>query len=198
MKKVLFILSLMFPLLFSCSSDEDGQHVAFKQLELEVDSKGGSFIIDVSANCNWGFGMRANLGWIREEKINENQIALYIQENDTYADRLYSVSIISENGTSNAELKIIQKENKGIIGDNEVGEFDGEKQNIEVNIKTNIKKLYTNMPEWITIAPRGRTLSRDLYVFTLFKNDTGVERIGDIVFSGEGKSWKYTVKQKSI
>lgn len=70
---------MMIPLFISCS-DDDEQYVSFKQSNLEVDFKGGSFIIDVSANCNWNLGLRANLSWINEKKINESQIELYIQE----------------------------------------------------------------------------------------------------------------------
>lgn len=106
---------------------------------MEVDFKGGSFIINVSANCNWDFGNRVAYSWINEKKINESQIELYIQENDTYEDREYSITIVSEDRNSSAELNIIQKENKGIIGENSVGEFDGESQNITVDIKTNIE-----------------------------------------------------------
>lgn len=197
MKKVLFALCLILPMLFSCS-DDDEQYVSFEQSELEVDFKGGSFIVNVSANCNWDFGLRANLSWINEKKINENQIELYIQENDTYEDRGYSVTIFSEDGNSSAELNIVQKENKGIIGDNSVGEFDGESQNITVDIKTNIENPSIEMPDWITVASKGRALSNKSYVFTLSKNDTGEKRNGIIVFSGEGKSWKYIVRQKPI
>lgn len=197
MKNILLLLTMMIPLFISCS-DDDEQYVSFKQSNLEVDFKGGSFIIDVSANCNWNLGLRANLSWINEKKINESQIELYIQENDTYENREYSITIVSEDNNSSAELKIIQKENKGIIGDNEVGEFDGEKQNITVSIKTNIESPSIDMPEWITMASKGRVLSNKSYLFTLSRNDTGLERDGDIIFSGEGKSWKYTVKQKPI
>lgn len=197
MKKVLLTLCLILPMLFSCS-DDDEQYVSFEQSELEVDFKGGSFIVNVSANCNWDFGLRANLSWINEKKINENQIELYIQENDTYEDRGYSVTIFSEDGNSSAELNIVQKENKGIIGDNSVGEFDGESQNITVDIKTNIENPSIEMPDWITVASKGRALSNKSYVFTLSKNDTGEKRNGIIVFSGEGKSWKYIVRQKPI
>lgn len=119
MKKVLFALCLILPMLFSCSDDE--QYVSFEQSELEVDFKGGSFIINVSANCNWDLGPMANLSWVNERKINQSQIALYIQENETYEDRSYSVNIISENGKHRDELNIIQKEGEGILCEEIIG-----------------------------------------------------------------------------
>lgn len=118
MGKTLLVLCLMLSLLSSCSDDKE-QYVSFKQSKLEVNFKGGSFIIDVSANCNWDFGPRPNLGWINEKKINERQIELYIEENDTYEDREYSVTIVSEDSNCSAKLNIIQRENKGIISNDE-------------------------------------------------------------------------------
>lgn len=200
MKKVLFALCLILPMLFSCSDDE--QYVSFEQSELEVDFKGGSFIINVSANCNWDLGPMANLSWVNERKINQSQIALYIQENETYEDRSYSVNIISENGKHRDELNIIQKEGEGIlceeiIGGDESGEFNEEEHNIAIKLKTNIETPSIYTPKWITIKSNGRAFSDKTYNFYISKNDTGEERIGVIVFVGEKKSWSYSVKQKS-
>lgn len=202
MKKLFLILSLMLPLLFSCSSDEDNQYVEFDNSELEVGPESNGYVIDITANCHYDI-LSDGVDWISisphgELSTGQTYIQITVKENMTYAERTTFITVISQDGSSTSKIKIIQKENKGIIGDDAVGEFDGEKQNITVDIKTNIENPSMDTPDWITMASEGRALSNKSYMFTLSKNDTGVERSGDIIFSGEGKSWKYTVKQKSI
>lgn len=201
MKKVLFVLSLMLPVLFSCSSDEDSQYVAFDKSELEVEWKAGRYSINVNANCDWD--IESDAYWIyiaypTDASTGKTEVFFRVKENRSYSDRFSIITVSSLDGSSASEIKIIQKENKGIIGNNEAGEFDGEKQNITVDIKTNIENPSIDMPDWITVASKGRALSDKSYVFTLSKNDTGIERTGSIVFSGEGRSWEYTVRQKPI
>lgn len=53
MKKVFTILSLILPLLFSCSSDEDNQYVEFDKSELEVGPESNGYVIDITANCHY-------------------------------------------------------------------------------------------------------------------------------------------------
>lgn len=202
MKKVFTILSLILPLLFSCSSDEDNQYVEFDKSELEVGPESNGYVIDITANCHYEI-LSDGVDWINIAPPSDSPseltyIRLTIKENTTYSDRYTVITAVSQDGSSISKVKITQKENKGIISENECGEFDGEKQNITVDIKTNIDNPSIDTPEWITNASKGRALSDRSYQFMLSKNETGSERVGKIVFSGEGKYFEYTVKQKSI
>lgn len=196
MGKTLLVLCLMLSLLSSCSDDKE-QYVSFKQSKLEVNFKGGSFIIDVSANCNWNFGPRPNLGWINEKKINERQIELYIEENDTYEDREYSVTIVSEDSNCSAKLNIIQRENKGIISNDEKDILlSSDSGSFDINIKSNTDNIEIETPLWISYVS-SKSLSSFTYHFS-YQNNTSQKRYGEIIFKTENEDLKFNVIQKAI
>lgn len=198
MKYLLLSLCLILSLLSSCSNDEE-QYVSFKQSELEVDFKGGSFIINVSANCNWDFGLRANLGWINEKKINEKQIELYIEENDSYEDREHSITIVSEDGNSSAELNIVQKENKGIISNDKKDILlSSDSGSFDINIKSNTDNIEIKTPIWISyVSSKSKSLSSSTYHFS-YQNNTSQKRYGEIIFNTENECLKFNVVQNAI
>ncbi len=198
--KNLIILFLAVFCFVSCSSDEDSQSVSFAQSELKVESDSGEYEISIQSNCKWDI-RSDNVQWVYIRKTGEYpdvQVVVDIKANDTYSERTAVVIVTSEDGSSSSEMKIIQKENKGIIGDDAMGEFSGEMQEFVVSIKTNIDNLSVKHPSWITPVKEGRALSDQSYKFTLSKNESGIERVGNIILSGEGQTWKYTVKQRTI
>lgn len=198
MKNLLWLTVFVAMLFITCSDDED-QYVLFEKSEIEISSEFGEYNIDIDANCQWS--VIANTGhWLSFDKYGTHPnmgLILKASANDTYSERIATITIQSENGSSKSDIKIIQKENKGIVGDIKESEYSGEKQEITIDLKTNIDNISIDTPDWITIQPTNRALSDKSYKFTLLANESGTDRIGDIVFSGEGKSWKYTVKQKS-
>lgn len=199
MKNFIFLFLAVFAFI-SCSSDDESQSVSFSQRELKVDSGSGRYEVKVQSNCKWEV-RRNDSQWSYSTKYGEypNEIVeIIVNANDTYSERTAVITVVSEDGSSVSEMKIIQEENKGLKGDDVMGEFSGEMQEIVIAVKTNIEELSVKHPDWVVPVKEGRSLSDKSYRFTLSRNDSGSERIGDVVLSGEGRSWTYTVKQKYL
>lgn len=195
-----FIFLLLSVVLFSCSSDEEGQSVSFSQSELIVDSGSGRYEVNIESNCKWEIP-EIDFRWAyctRQGDYPNESLEIIVNANNTYSERTAVITVVSEDGSCVSEMKIIQKENKGVKGDDVTGEFSGEMQEIVIAVKTNIEELSVKHPDWVVPVKGGRSLSDKSYRFTLARNDSGSERIGYVVFSGEGQSWTYTVKQKSV
>lgn len=195
-----FIFLLLSVVFFSCSSDEEGQSVSFSQTELIVDSGPGRYEVNIESNCKWEIP-EIDFRWAychRQGDYPNESLEIIVNANNTYSERTAVITVVSEDGSCVSEMKIIQKENKGVKGDDVTGEFSGEMQEIVIAVKTNIEDLSVKHPDWVVPVKGGRSLSDKSYRFTLARNDSGSERIGYVVFSGEGQSWTYTVKQKSL
>lgn len=203
MKKILFLLFALSMIAFtSCSDDEDAQFVEFDKSVLEVGPESNGYLIDLKTNCQWSF-LSVATNWIEiipdnNTSIGDTYIRITVKENTSYAERSSVIKVASEDGSSTSEIKIVQKENKGILGDNSSGEFSGERQEITVNVKANVDIEKIQMPQWIESVPESKSLSSKFYKFILSDNRTGKERTGGIVFDGEGASWEYTVTQKPL
>ncbi len=201
MKKILFICVLIFTSFVSCSK-EDAQSVLFDKTEIKVEPQSTTFDVGVNANCTWDIQSDGANWLIFSPKDNisseVSKVQISIKENLTYSERTAILTIVSEDGTSQSKMKIIQQENKGFVSDKTSGEYDGNEQEITVNIKTNIDNISIDTPEWITQVSKTRSLSEKNIRFKLSVNDTGFDRSGNININGDGESLIYTVKQHSI
>lgn len=207
MKKVLFILPLLFVLL-GCSSDEkqeefdEKQQVTLDLSVLKANPYNKEYTVKINANCNWSIDSE-NLDWINLSKNNgfsNYNLIITVSKNETYSERKTTLTITSENGLSKANLEIIQESNKGIVADDDKNiMLEGNEGEFSIKIKTNIEDLSIDTPSWITLIDnKTRALEDRILNFKVSINDTKSTRSGVISIKGEGEELEYTVSQEPI
>lgn len=197
MKKILFLIMTVI-VAFGCSDDD--QYVSFSSKEIVCGPEGGTFTIDIDANCEWRFNSSVS-SWespeIETEIISKNQIRIHIKENNIFIEKTSTIIIASSNGSSSDELRIVQKENRGIISDNEkdisipyVGGI------FTIDIKSNIDDIAIQAPSWISHI-QSKAINNSVYQFSCKKNDEYQKRSGEIIFKGENKELKFNITQNA-
>lgn len=207
MKKVLFILPLLFVLL-GCSSGEKQNEIDEKQqvtLDLSIlkaNSYNKEYTVKINANCNWSINSE-NPDWITLSKNNgfsNSNLIITVSKNETYSDRKTILTVASEDGSSKANLEVVQESNKGIVADDDKNiMLEGNGGEFSIKIKTNIENLSIDTPFWITLIDnKTRTLEDRTLNFKASINDSKSSRSGVISIKGEGEGLEYTVSQEPI
>lgn len=207
MKKVLFLLPLLFAL-WGCSSDEkqkeidEKQQVSLDLSTLKANPYSKEYTVNIKANCNWNIDSN-NLEWVTLSKNNgfsNYSLIISVAANDTYSERETTLTVTSEDGSSKVKLEIIQESNKGIIAENDKNiTLEGDGGKFSIRIKTNIEDLSIDTPSWITLIDnKTRALEDRTLNFEASINDTKSLRSGVISIKGEGNELEYIVNQEPI
>ena len=194
-KSLLFLLATML-FMSGCSSENEPQSVAFSIKEIKVNEDASKLNIIIDANCPWIISDEKNKTYTNPQSgngITEATIAVFC--NPDYDDKVYTISVTSEDGTSSDILTIRQDATKGLEVENiEMISEEGGVFTIPVNTNDEITKVST--PDWVTFTS-SRFLTGYTYSFIAEPNKTGSVRNGSVTISSKKLSKSIFVEQDS-
>ncbi len=146
----------------------------------------GAETIVVEVKTNVEFDVEISDDWITQVKtrgLTETQLQFFVAENDTYGNREGTIIISEKNGELSSTIKVYQSQNDAIIISEKLKKISNEKQDLKVELKTNVDNFKVVIPEdiqsWVSyIETRG--LRSETVILNITENADYDERVAKV------------------
>ena len=166
--------------------------------EVEMEQKGGEFLIDVKANVEYRIEIpQAAKNWLQiveSRALNTYSHKFIVSSNEAYEDRSVKVVFSDLKGTINDVLVVKQKQKDLLQVSKNRYEVNAKKDTIEVEVEANIDFEVQINVDWITLIKQTSISSvKQMLHFEIDENLMTQERNGSILIVNKEKVMEQTI-----